>query len=598
MERTACRREIAVSGGDSIAQFMWPYQRSFATLVELEARRLLGRTGFGGHPRVILIGFQVAGTHEYPVCIEPEHGVYAPSDLDGVPDRASALYEAHPDRNIFYGAPHFRQEMQDRLRDRMRAAAIEELLGAHPASAGRTFFAARSARREDYDVHVVLGVDTDALEQVPRLETANGWEGPATPSIIDAIILELLDQAYRELYLPDAGHTPGGIGYGSPEIWQRALQRMLRTAIDLAGHAGGSEAAEHVGSIASLLYEGRPGSGRLVIAPRDEPAIEVSLRLQAPVHLSQSRHLRKLLEASGPAFALLTDGQSVYGLGTVTDRYAPDRYEVFEIDVDRGGHWRLSHAGTALFSVQDGVPRLPVPTLDTARLNDTLTRTLPGADLHILAELAKAAGQHSHGAMLIISSDAAAEAARLAPQAASTHPSRLSPDLLTQLTNMDGGVLVDRHGYCHALGVILDGAASRNGDPSRGSRFNNAVRYLDSPAPAAVVIGYSSDGDISILPHLRPRHDREAIARLVERYLAAATASPPRLDDTADLNDEIKAKAFYLSLAQCERVNQARAKVNEWRIANHRVSFTEPDLLPDPLMNETYWLPDDKDSTN
>ncbi|MDT0468343.1 DNA integrity scanning protein DisA nucleotide-binding domain protein [Streptomyces gibsoniae] len=579
-----------MGNSDFISQFMWAYQRSFAILVELEAKRLLERTGFAGHPRVILIGFEASEQHAYPVCIEPEDGPYAPSDLDGVLDRAADLYGQHPDRDMYYGAPHFRQEKQDKLRNRLRAQAIEDQLGAHAASAGRAFFASPSARRDDYEVHVVLSIDTNALKQVPRLEEMSEWHGPASPSIVEAIILELLDQAHRELYLPGAGHIPGGIGYGLPEIWQRALQRMLRTAIDLAGHAGGAETAEQLGNIASLLYEGRPSAGRLVISPQGSPAVDVVLRLHTPVHLAKARHMRKLLESSGSDLALLMDDHQVYGFGTVTDSDEHARRSIFEIDIDKGGRWRLSRAGTTLFSAQDGVPRLPVPTLDTAYLHDVITRLLPDADTVTLDGLAMAASKHTHGAMLIISSDAAGEAARLAPQAARTEPIRLTPQLLSQLTNMDGGVLVDTQGRCHAIGVILDGTANGNGDASRGSRFNNAIRYLDSDAPAAVVVCYSSDGDITILPSLMPRRDRKEITQLVERYLAVSTALPLRLEDAAELNDEIKANAFYLSADQCEQVKQARAKINEWRTENGRVTVIEPDLLPDPLMNESYWL--------
>ncbi|MEU8034000.1 hypothetical protein AB0C13_36285, partial [Streptomyces sp. NPDC049099] len=145
-------------------------------------------------------------------------------------------------------------------------------------------------------------------------------------------------------------------------------------------------------------------------------------------------------------------------------------------------------------------PSLPAPTIDLARLRETITSNLPGAKVGTLVDLATAASQHRHGAMLIISSAAETEAQRLAPQATQIQPFPLDPKLLDHLTNMDGGVLVDPQGRCYAIGVILDGAARENGDPARGSRLNNAIRYLSSGAPSAVVLCYSSDGDITILP--------------------------------------------------------------------------------------------------
>ena len=100
---------------------------------------------------------------------------------------------------------------------------------------GRAFFASRSARIGDHEIHIVVSLDADALERVPQLGL------PADPGSqagggINAIIFELLDQAHRELYTPDAGHVGvGGFSYDAPEISLRAIRRMLRTALHLAG---------------------------------------------------------------------------------------------------------------------------------------------------------------------------------------------------------------------------------------------------------------------------------------------------------------------------------------------------------------------------
>jgi hypothetical protein len=208
--------------------------------------------------------------------------------------------------------------------------------------------------------------------------------------------------------------------------------------------------------------------------------VKVELRFAQPVPLSDQRHPRKLLESTGPEVALLMRDRDVYGLGTLTSGNDPPRERIFEITIGSSGTWHLAHAGTVLLTVRDTLPKLPKSLLDILLLKDTITRVLPGADLDTFVNLASAASQNRHGAMLIISSSAEAEAGRLAPQATRTTPDQLAPQTLEQLTGMDGGVLIDPQGHCHAIGVILDGAASQNGDPSRGSRYNNAVRYIDS----------------------------------------------------------------------------------------------------------------------
>lgn len=60
--------------------------------------------------------------------------------------------------------------------------------------------------------------------------------------------------------------------------------------------------------------------------------------------------------------------------------------------------------------------------------------------------------------------------------------------VLKQLLNIDGALLIDEEGFCHAYGVILDGAVgrSKNATPlpyansGRGSRYNSAVLYVQS----------------------------------------------------------------------------------------------------------------------
>ncbi|WP_133260042.1 hypothetical protein [Streptacidiphilus pinicola] len=173
---------------------MWLYQRHFAKLVRIEADRLLGRTGFAGRPKVMLVGFQVGEERAHPICIEPEDGPYAPVDLDKAPERAAELYAEHSDRDTYYTAAHIMADKQAELRDRTRAQALEELLGAHPASTGRTFFVGQSAHVDDYEVHTVLSVDSDALLQVPRIAGAAGWPEASPASITEATIVELLDQ--------------------------------------------------------------------------------------------------------------------------------------------------------------------------------------------------------------------------------------------------------------------------------------------------------------------------------------------------------------------------------------------------------------------
>ncbi|MEU8112771.1 hypothetical protein [Micromonospora sp. NPDC048947] len=127
------------------------------------------------------------------------------------------------------------------------------------------------------------------------------------------------------------------------------------------------------------------------------------------------------------------------------------------------------------------------------------------------------------------------------------------------------------------------------GDPTRGSRYNNPVRYLDGDPPRAIVIAYSADGDVDILPRLRPRQDKQLVAHAVCRYLTLVDAEPSVFEQVYDAWDQLDALASYLSEQQCGEANKATAKLRAWCRAERRPLRGPRVLTPDPGMDDTYW---------
>ena len=78
-------------------------------------------------------------------------------------------------------------------------------------------------------------------------------------------------------------------------------------------------------------------------------------------------------------------------------------------------------------------------------------------------------------------------------------PFALTPELIKLVTTIDGAVLVDLGGTCHAIGVILDGLASDKCTSARGARYNSGVRYAYQQ-PDRVVVVKSEDGMVDVLP--------------------------------------------------------------------------------------------------
>jgi hypothetical protein len=116
-----------------------------------------------------------------------------------------------------------------------------------------------------------------------------------------------------------------------------------------------------------------------------------------------------------------------------------------------------------------GAPRLPKQQLQRGRLDPVCSRVLGEYDGDALWALADASKGAEHGTMLVISQRAADAAQRLASQAILIGPATLDRSLVSKVTGIDGSVLVDPAGDCYAIGVILDGTATSQGDRSRGA---------------------------------------------------------------------------------------------------------------------------------
>ncbi|MEU8717570.1 diadenylate cyclase [Streptomyces sp. NPDC048663] len=577
-----------------IEQFMWGFQDSFRISVDLEVERAFEQIGFEAEAACVLVGFEAVGEHRFPICVEQGEDLYSPEDFAEAQRLAVEKYKQNPESKIFNTDPRTHKLRQKSLLDRMRAEAIEEIMGSLEGQEARIFFASNSVRVGDYEVHVVIGTDKLAVSRVPQINTTIVDRMPVLQSLFHAVVWEILGRATRTLYMPEAGSGLRALGASTGEIVRTATEDMLRTMIYCVGYWFASDFHLLMNQLSALPYEGREGAGRLVLAKPENSAVDIILKLASPVKSRNTLAIRKLLEGGGPTADVLSDGEYVYGLGTVRSDYDPASESVLVVTFLRRGYWELSHGGVALLAVKEGIPSLPKYVLDESYLADLCDRFFPEGDSGALVRAARAIGEHRHGAMLVISEDAEGEALRLSPQSWAVESAPLSSSLLTQLTDMDGAVLLDPRGDCHAIGVILDGVAKGEGDPARGSRLNNAVRYLGGGRPATIVIVYSADGGIEILPALHPRVRKSDVSHTVAAYTHLAIQRPPELERINRLWKRVKDFEFYLSDSQCAALNATRHALEEWRMENMQLTIREPELHPHAKMDDSYWLPEDE----
>jgi hypothetical protein len=184
--------------------------------------------------------------------------------------------------------------------------------------------------------------------------------------------------------------------------------------------------------------------------------------------------------------------------------------------------------------------------------------------------------------MIVVAEDAESEAARLASQGTSIEPVQMSVDLLRQVSAIDGSILLDPQGNCHAIGVILDGIANEQCTPSRGSRFNSAVRYVSTGVARRLAIVVSDDRTVDIFPAVRPRQSRKEIAA----HIAALTAATHE-NYRPSLN-WLEARRFYLNEGECAIINAAVDRIDAREYEIGEIRFHRNAFEANPEFDESY----------
>jgi hypothetical protein len=382
-------------------------------------------------------------------------------------------------------------------------------------------------------------------------------------SLQEAVVTELLAGASFSL---GVGAEPERlINNDSDELVRRACKAFVRHVVYFNGNFMGGDLDTAMTRVAAQPYEGRTGVGTMLLAKEEDSTLV--LTFERPVPLRQTRALRKALEMTDPNLQLVTDGSDALGLGTLHDGYDPSEESAFFLRVIGRGEWELVHDDAPLLSVVDGHPAVPQARLARSVFDDAVTRLFgAGSDVETLWGLALAASQQAHGTMLVVHADAAGEAGRLSPPAMQIAPCSLTDSALLAVSAIDGAIVVDPAGLCHAVGVILDGKAAPGlGDASRGARFNSAHRYLADSAVPCLIIIVSEDGMLNLIPDLPRRVRRSDVEQVLADVEALADATPVDFVRFHKAENHLRSLAFYLSAEQCQRANDARERVETYR---------------------------------
>ncbi len=346
---------------------------------------------------------------------------------------------------------------------------------------------------------LVLCCNKEAYEVQPQLSNATEYN-----SILSSITLEYLNQSIELMKnLFDKGMEEFEIDLHI--VFRKASENfMKRITAPFLEHAPKSTNIFHtLNAISALRYEGNEGIGQLVLAAKNHRNIEVNLKLEKPIKLTESKAIRKLLEIASENFKLLSDGEFVYGFGKMVSRYNAGSENLFVVNFLSHYTWELIHYSShKMMKATYGQPIMKNNFIGRDEFEEKLKEVFEKPKIDNFAKLwalVEAARKQKHGTILAIVENAKKEAERLVTQCIKVHPMELSDEIMELVSSIDGAVLVDLDANIHAMGVILDGLVSKKGDASRGARYNSAIRYVEMIKHKCILVVVSEDKDIELV---------------------------------------------------------------------------------------------------
>lgn len=453
-------------------------------------------------PEVFLLGFAAGREAEAPeaVVLEPAAHRYSPADFRHVKIRAAALEaDAGPKGSVYHLHPNDHDRTEKQHWYELMCQATESTLNDLTASRGenRRSFCSGPVSLQGYLVTVVLQLAADCYDGYYALPKPGGGRPINLPH---AAVLEFMHDCSRALREADTADNDQPVLDRDYNELLRSAGRRLMLRVAPAGTHGLYDACN---GVAALRHEGDEAIGTMLVSRRLHPAVVPVLTLETPVPMRDHRSIRKLLELSEGHTALISDASHVFGLGQLVPQSDAQFEPLVTVHFTNHYSWEVSHAGHVLMRVVSNTPRLPqgqVAADNFARVIRIVFPELSVDSTDYLWDLAQKATTQPTGTILVISAGAAQEAQRLTRQCFRVVPRIMTPTVLRLVTNIDGAVLIEPNGICHAIGAILDGLATEKGDSSRGSRFNSALRYVNSSKYPVLAVVVSEDGWIDLLP--------------------------------------------------------------------------------------------------
>ena len=484
---------------------IWAHQTRYRNVAQTIAEGLFNALDDDLRPYVLLLALPAEPDRAETIGLEPADAALPVAPFAEAVARSRAAQRAAPPWP-YAERDDVSPEMLRRKHESIGLRTVaQDILDALDGPGPYQHYAGWPMRIGGHFVLTVLRLRRQPLRAYPSLRPHRFYTDgrPLAPSLLVAAMFRFNEECVKLLADAEPGAGVLTRPRDTDELLRGAGQMLLDTPAQALGLApGAARLFTTLNTISSLRYEGAAGVGRLLLARRGHPNLEEVFALTCPTDLDDFRAVRKLLEMTLPDVHLLSDGETVYALGRQVGAYDASREDLFTINFVTHYAWEFGHGGQLLLRAHYGLPGLPRTRLHKARFRRDLRRTFDvhdPAQVERLWEVVLEASRQPHGTLLVITTEALAEADRLKLQCTLIEPVRLTPLITRLVTSIDGAVLLDPEGYCYSIGVILDGRASGRGNSTRGARYNSALRYVESSAWPCLVIVVSEDGLVDVL---------------------------------------------------------------------------------------------------
>ncbi|EQB0490344.1 hypothetical protein ACYAQ7_002537 [Vibrio alginolyticus] len=576
--------------GKGVYLFMWGYQDSYRVHIQILIRQVLEILGAPEEAEVLLVGaLDIHSNNRNSICVEPENSKWPLSLFEGLLDRIESTYKNHDMQNIFYGDTASMRDKPEWIRRDSVRESVKKSLVAYDIENKVTSFCGEPRRVGDYYVTPVIQIPNTTFKLFPSLPAISGnseYQKNGYRSLIHAAIDSVLHEATEELQSPDPGRNTYENIRNGEEVVRIAAKKFMHTpglAIE-SGYMYG-DLFTSLNLISSLMYEGTKGIGQLILIDPDSSEIDFLLRFDEPVPFREPRWVRKVLQMATSGVGIIANSRHIYGLGQLNELYDYSSQNAFTIVFLDHYHWELRCGDQALLRSHYAEPKLPREPFDKMAFLANYTRLFPQSsseDSMNCWKLMLVQAHQGYGSMIVVAEDAESEAKRLSKQGTRIQPTRLTEQLFQCASRIDGTILLDPYGYCHAIGIILDGEATEQCTPSRGSRYNSGIRYVQSSLSRRMAIVVSDDRTVDIIPRIRKLVSRSKI----DKYISIFEGSTA--NNYHDSRNWLDSHRFYINAEQCVRINKVIDRIESLTKESCGIHIVTERFQVHPEMNDSY----------